>query len=101
MVHVEDHLYYLSKLAAWLVLKVLTDTRTNDIRGPTRASIIFSLVLNLSINHKTKLKDISVHYWRSGYWYQHVSAGQAGAGTNVPEQYPAGTLVPARNLSRY
>ena len=26
------------------------------------------------------------HCWRMSYWYQHVSAGQIGAGTNVPVQ---------------
>jgi len=29
------------------------------------------------------------------------SAGQQGAGTNVPEQDPAGTLVPAINTIRH
>jgi hypothetical protein len=58
------------------------------------------------------------HCWRILYWYQHVSAGQIGAGTNVPVQYKAGTgqigagtnvpvqykagtLVPVRNTSRH
>ena len=43
----------------------------------------------------------SPHCWRKQHWYQHVSAGQQGAGTNVHEQDPAGTLVPARNISRH
>ena len=41
------------------------------------------------------------HCWRMVHWYQHVSAGPTGAGTNVLEPYKAGTLVPARNSSRH
>ena len=41
------------------------------------------------------------HCWRKPHWHQHVNAGQQGAGTNVPEQDPAGTLVPARHPSRH
>ena len=43
----------------------------------------------------------STRCWRNAHWYQHVSAGQNGAGTNVHEPYKAGTLVPARNSSRH
>ena len=43
----------------------------------------------------------SCHCWRMSYWYQHVSAGPIGAGTNVHVQYKAGTLVPASNTSRH
>ena len=41
------------------------------------------------------------HYWRKPHWYQYVSAGQQGAGTNVPEPDPVGTLVPARHPNRH
>jgi hypothetical protein len=43
----------------------------------------------------------AVHYWKTVYRYQRVSAGQERAGTNVPQQCKAGTLVPARNTSRH
>ena len=48
-----------------------------------------------------KKEESSPHCWRMSYWYQHVSAGQIGAGTNVPVQYKVGTLVPVRHTSRH
>jgi len=46
-------------------------------------------------------ETLEQHCWRMSYWYQHVSAGPIGAGTNVHVQYKAGTLVPASNTSRH
>jgi hypothetical protein len=34
-----------------------------------------------------------LHCRRMSHWYQHISAGQKRAGTNVPEQCKAGPLV--------
>jgi len=61
----------------------------------------------LELGHKYNMREPTLimeqflHYWRKPHWYQHVSAGQQAAGTNVPKQYPAGMLVPARHPSRH
>jgi len=80
-----------------IIMEIITGSKVN----------IFSFSSRTSCKHfvkRVRINELCLqihHCWRMSHWYQHVSAGQNGAGTNVPVQYKAGTLVPASNPSRH